>query len=73
MARDSNAIGRRLRPNGPQRRRVLMMLGGAIVTGQAQTPRGLEARRQSLLVSGRPSEAGALVFIADSADLRGWA
>lgn len=43
-------------------------LGG----GRDKLDREQEARRQSLLVSDRPSEAEALTFLEEVADTRGW-
>lgn len=39
---------------------------------QGQPHQGAEARRQSLLVSGRASEADAIAFDEGAADDRGW-
>jgi Antitoxin MazE-like len=47
------------------------ILESAFRTVQATDP-AQEARRQSLLVSGRASEADALKFIERAADRRGW-
>jgi hypothetical protein len=46
--------------------------GGAFAGGAAADDPAAEARRQSLLVSGRPSEKEALRFIEGAADVQGW-
>jgi predicted transcriptional regulator len=43
----------------------------AVLSGATDDP-AAEARRQSLVASGRPSEREALRFVAASADRRGW-
>lgn len=48
------------------------LIEGALAgSGPADDP-AAEARRQSLLVSGRESEKDALQFIEGAADVRGW-
>lgn len=44
----------------------------AFAGGQPPDDPAREARRQSLLVSGRPSERDAIAFVAHAADHRGW-
>ena len=50
---------------------VRKILEDALATAEATDPRE-EARRQSLLVSGRASEKDALRFIERAGDARGW-
>lgn len=58
---------RRRRTRGETARTILE----AALSGVVDDP-AAEARRQSLLVSGRASEREALRFVAASADRRGW-
>jgi hypothetical protein len=51
---------------------VCEVLRSAFGSSQADRDRAHEARRQSLLVGGRPSERDALRFIAVAADTRSW-
>lgn len=48
------------------------VLQGAFGEGPPPEDPAREARRQSLLVSGRASEHEALAFVAEAADDRGW-
>ena len=50
-------------------REALQSVFGA---GQPPGDSALEARRQSLLVSGRASERDAIAFVEHAADRRGW-
>lgn len=71
------AIERRIQQEARRRKRtksaVLREVIEAAFAGAAplEDP-GAEARRQSLLVSGRESEKEALRFIEGAADVRGW-
>jgi predicted transcriptional regulator len=60
---------RRGRPKGAVVREALQAAFGQ--AGGAEDP-AREARRQSLLVSGRASEREALRFVEANADARGW-
>jgi hypothetical protein len=48
------------------------VLRGAFEDGRAPEDPAREARRQSLLVSGRASEREALRFLERAADVKGW-
>jgi Protein of unknown function (DUF3018) len=51
---------------------VREVIEGAFAGVDVGSDPAAEARRQSLLVSGRASEKEALRFVADAADVRGW-
>jgi hypothetical protein len=67
--RIARAARRRRRTKSAVLREVLQTAFGA---GPPAPDPAQEARRQSLLVSGRPSEREALRFIEQAADTRGW-
>ena len=48
------------------------LIEGAFAEGAHADDPAAEARRQSLLVSGRASEKDALRFVEGAADVRGW-
>jgi hypothetical protein len=70
-------IEKRIEEEARRRRRTKSAVVREVIEG-AFAGKGLandpaaEARRQSLLVSGRASEKEALRFVEDAADLRGW-
>jgi hypothetical protein len=69
-------IEKRIEQEARRRRRtksavVREVIEGAF-SGKAASDPAAEARRQSLLVSGRASEKEALKFVEDTADVRGW-
>ena len=71
-----SSLSRRIEREARRRRHtksavVRKILEDALATGEAPDPRE-EARRQSLLVSGRASEKDALRFIERAGDARGW-
>ena len=70
-------LDRRIESEARRRRRTKSavlrdVLLGAFAEGPPPEDPSREARRQSLLVSGRPSEHEALAFVAEAADDRGW-
>ena len=70
-------VERRIQQEARRRRRTKSavlrdVIEGAFGGGAAADDPAAEARRQSLLVSGRPSEKEALRFIEGAADVRGW-
>jgi len=67
--RIESAARRRRRTKSAVLREVLQ---GAFGEGPPPEDPAREARRQSLLVSGRASEREALAFVAETADERGW-
>ncbi len=71
------ALDRRIETEARRRRRTKSavlreLIEGAFATGAAPEDPAVEARRQSLLVSGRASARAALRFIEGAADVRGW-
>jgi len=70
-------VERRIEQEARRRRRTKSAILREAIEGvlagatPAEDP-ATEARRQSLLVSGRPSEKEALRFIEGAADVRGW-
>lgn len=74
--RVSSVLSRRIEREARRRRHtksevVRKILENALATREAPDPSD-EARRQSLLVSGRRSEKEALRFIEHAGDERGW-
>ena len=74
--RVSSRLSRRIEREARRRRHtksevVRKILEDALATSGAADPSD-EARRQSLLVSGRRSEKDALRFIENAGDQRGW-
>lgn len=70
-------LDRRIEREARRRRRTKSALLrdallGAFTNGAPAADPAREARRQSLLVSGRESEREALEFVEASADQRGW-
>jgi hypothetical protein len=70
-------LDRRIEREARRRRRTKSavlreVLQGAFGEGPPPEDPAREARRQSLLVSGRASEHEALAFVAETADDRGW-
>ena len=70
-------VERRIQQEARRRKRTKSavlrdVIEGAFGGGAAADDPAAEARRQSLLVSGRPSEKEALRFIEGAADVRGW-
>jgi hypothetical protein len=70
-------VERRIELEARRRRRtksavVRDIIEAAFAGAAASTDPAAEARRQSLLVSGRESEKDALRFIEGAADVRGW-
>ena len=70
-------VERRIEQEARRRRRTKSavlreVIEGAFVAGVPPEDPAAEARRQSLLVSGRKSEKDALRFIEGAADIRGW-
>lgn len=70
------AVERRIQQEARRRRRSKSAVLRELIEG-AFAPQGAldadaEARRQSLLVSGRKSEREALQFVEGAADVRGW-
>ena len=71
------ALDRRIEREARRRRRTKSavlreILENALQGGAPPDDPAMEARRQSLLVSGRASEKDALRFIEGTADVRGW-
>ncbi|PYQ46188.1 MAG: hypothetical protein DMF77_01860 [Acidobacteria bacterium] len=74
--RVSSGLSRRIEREARRRRHtksevVRKILEAALTTSEAADPSD-EARRQSLLVSGRRSEKEALRFVEHAGDQRGW-
>jgi hypothetical protein len=70
-------LDRRIEREARRRRRTKSailrdVLQGAFAAGRAPEDPAREARRQSLLVSGRASEQETLAFLEKAADLKGW-
>ena len=70
-------VERRIELEARRRRRtksavVREVIEAAFAAGGSPEDPAAEARRQSLLVSGRESEKDALRFIEGAADVRGW-
>lgn len=70
-------VERRIQQEARRRKRTKSALlreviEGAFAGAAAAVDPAAEARRQSLLVSGRESEKEALRFIEGAADVRGW-
>ena len=70
-------LDRRIEREARRRRRTKSailrdVLQGAFSGGRAPEDPAREARRQSLLVSGRASEREALRFLERAADVKGW-
>ena len=70
-------IARRIQQEARRRRRtnsavLREVIEGAFAGTTSLVDPAAEARRQSLLVSGRESEKEALRFIEGAADVRGW-
>ena len=65
-------IGREARRTKKTRSAVVRAALEAAFAGAATDDPAREARRQSLLASGRPSDADALAFAAAAADDGGW-
>jgi predicted transcriptional regulator len=69
-------LDRRLARQARRRRRTRSQIARAILESALQNAEtddtAVEARRQSLLASERPSEREAFEFIAATADLKGW-
>jgi hypothetical protein len=70
-------VERRIQQEARRRKRTKSavlreLIEGAFAGGAAADDPAAEARRQSLLVSGRPSEKEALRFIEGAADVQGW-
>lgn len=68
-------LDRRLTREARRRRRTRSQVAREILEAQLLAPEtdpASEARRQSLLVSGRDSERDALAFVEKAGDPRGW-
>lgn len=69
LARSLEREARRRRKTKSEVAREILTAG---LTGDSAGDPAAEARRQSLLVSRRPSERDALEFLEAAADTRGW-